>query len=344
MEFEDEANSPIEARMLAPSARTDHRLVERIIQFLTRQETRSRKFHDFAVARRHGRGPIEILVVLAIIAFALMILLVALPKGRESARMTGCQRNLMQIGMGLQMYSNAQGYFPTVPELNRTAGDSPIEALFDTFVIPDLLEVHDPTRPPRPTRTPPRNVRVPNLTCPTDSNAVGDASSPFNSYRANTGDSSSGRGGPFQPGRRMSGEMIEAADGLSFTAAYAERLVGNRRDGSPATCDYALLNDAVGPASCPDCPVDRWRGDAGTGWAEASWRSTLYNHALVPNAPRSCIAEDGRSALMGASSEHVNRVNVLMMDGSVRGVTPGLNLRVWQAQGTVGPPREETQP
>ena len=42
---------------------------------------------------------------------------------------------------------------------------------------------------------------------------------------------------------------------------------------------------------------------------------------------------------MGASSGHANRVNVLMMDGSLRGVTPTIDPKVWQAMGTVGDDR-----
>jgi type II secretory pathway pseudopilin PulG len=324
--------------MLPPSFAADHRLVFLMIQFLTLKKPGIRKFcrSRLEIRRRYGRGPVELIVVTGIIAFALMIVLVSLPKGRESARLAGCQKNMMQIGLGLQMYHQAQGRFPTVATLGGSTGDSPIQALFDAFVIPDLLELQDPSKPPRPSQVPPRASRVPGLTCPSDSNAVGGPTSPFNSYRANTGDSPAGFGGPFQPGRSIDSDQIQRADGLSFTAAYAERLVGDHHDGTATPCDYAVLPGPISEANCPDCPLDLWRGDAGAAWADSSWKSSLYSHVLTPNAAKSCIAEDSRTALMGASSEHVNRVNVLMMDGSLKGVTPGIHPKVWQALGTVG--------
>ncbi len=282
-------------------------------------------------------------MVVGIVAFALLIVMVSLPKGREAARMAKCQQNLMQIGVGLQMYHQAQGHYPTVPPLDQPGGSSPIQALFDAFAVPDLLEMRDPSKPPKPSRTPPRGSRVPGLACPSDSHAVGGLSEPFISYRANTGDSPLGLGGPFQPGRTTTSGEVERADGLSFTAAYAERLVGDGRPSSIDSWNYASIPGPIVGLRCPELPEGRWRGDAGTDWADSGWRSTLYTHALSPNAPRSCIAEDGRSALMGASSSHPGRVNVLMMDGSLKGVTPTIDPKIWQGLGTVGSAEERNE-
>ena len=280
-------------------------------------------------------------MIAGIVAFALVLVLMALPRGREASRLAGCQRNLMQVGVGLQMYHQAHRRYPTVPRLGGSTGDGPVKAMLDAFVIPDLLELHDPTRPPKPSRSPPKGVRVPGLACPSDQDALAGGFPATISYRANTGDDAGGLGGlggPFQPGRSITSDQIEAADGLSFTAAFAERLVGNGRDREPGLGNYWSASGSVDGAGCPDVPRERWRGDAGSDWAEASWRSTLYSHVLAPNAAPSCISADGRSARMGASSGHVNRVNVLLMDGSLRGVTPSINPKVWQALGTVGSP------
>ena len=75
----------------------------------------------------------------------------------------------------------------------------------------------------------------------------------------------------------------------------------------------------------------RWHGDAGSSWVVADYRSTLYNHALLPNAPLSCVAADGQTAFMGASSGHVRGVNLLMLDGSVKLVLPTIDRRVWKS-------------
>ncbi len=322
-----------------PNLLANRRLVELIIRFLTVDEPAFRKiplrWRSIGGRRRYGRGPIEIVVVVGIAVFALMIVLVSLPKGRESARMLKCQQNLMQVGVGLQMYHQAQAHYPTVPRLENPIGSSPIQALFEAFVVPDLIEMRDPSKPPKPSRMPPRGARVPGLACPSDSNAFGGLSSPFNSYRANTGDSPSGFGGPFEPGRMMTSGEIERGDGLSFTAGYAERLVGDGRDKISAIRNYGITPGPITTLKCPEIPEDRWKGDAGSDWSGATWRSTLYQHTLSPNAPRSCIADDGLSALMGPSSSHPDRINLLMMDGSVKGVTPTIDPKVWQAMGTV---------
>jgi type II secretory pathway pseudopilin PulG len=290
--------------------------------------------------RRYGRGLVEVIVVTGIVGFALMILLVALPKGRESARLAKCQMNLMQIGIGLQMYHQSRQHFPTVPALASPDGDSPLAALFKAFVVPDLLAMRDPSEPPKPTRQPPRGSRVPGLTCPSDSHAVGDVSSPFISYRANTGDNADGSGGPFAIARLTNSLEIEELDGLSYTSSFAERLVGDQVASSARPWNYGSIPGPIRGLTCPEFAENLWRGDAGADWAETSWRSTLYSHALQPDAPRSCIADDGQTALMGASSSHVGRINVLMLDGSLKGVTPSIDPKIWQALGTVGEPKE----
>jgi prepilin-type processing-associated H-X9-DG protein len=99
-----------------------------------------------------------------------------------------------------------------------------------------------------------------------------------------------------------------------------------------------------GPVTDSRCPVEddpKWFGDAGSSWSETGWRSTLYNHAITPNGSPSCVARDFTTALMGASSGHLQGVNVLMFDGSVRTVSPGIDSRVWKAMATTSTPTPE---
>ena len=287
--------------------------------------------------RRAGRGLVDVIVVAALLGFVAVLVLMALPRGRESARMAGCQRNLMQVGVGLQLYHQAARHYPTVADPFGTRVDGPIKAMLDALVIPDLLELNDPSKPPRPTASPPRGSRVPGLACPSDPNAMTRPKGPVVSYRANTGDDPAGRGGPFEPGRVATSAQVEAADGLAFTAAFAERLVGDGQDGHPGGCNYAISPAELAKDGEPIVSADV-RGDAGSDWAEATWRSTLYNHALRPNADGSMISRSGRTALMGASSSHVHRVNVLMLDGSVRPITVTIDPRIWAGMGTVAAP------
>jgi hypothetical protein len=50
----------------------------------------------------------------------------------------------------------------------------------------------------------------------------------------------------------------------------------------------------------------------------------------LANAFPSCIADDGRSAFMGASSGHVGGVNLLILDGSVRTVPSRIDPKIWR--------------
>ena len=118
--------------------------------------------------------------------------------------------------------------------------------------------------------------------------------------------------------------------------------MGDSLDGHLSPWNYAA---AAGPLPAQGCSLvwlkDRgahWRGDAGSSWVVAGYRSTLYNHALQPGSPLSCVALDGQSACMGASSGHSRGVNLLMLDGSVKLVLPSIDSKVWRNFAAVADP------
>ena len=132
----------------------------------------------------------------------------------------------------------------------------------------------------------------------------------------------------------MSLADIEQGDGASYTAAFSERLVGDDIDGHVSPINYAAVTSPLPDQGCSQALLEerdaRWRGDAGESWVAAGYRATLYNHALQPGAPLSCIALDGQSAYMGASSGHTRGINLLMLDGSVKLIQSSIDSKVWK--------------
>lgn len=277
-----------------------------------------------------GATPIEVLIVVAIVGCVVLLVLMALPRTREGARLASCEGNLMKIGQVVSYYDGAVGHLPAIPPPG-VKGEGPLGKMLGQFGLGDLRDVgpNDPKWASGPPGTAAEHF-VREFVCPSDTNArPGAFPAPVN-YRANAGPGTDGLGGPFSFGQGAKVADAKAAAGADFTAAFAERLVGSGRKATSPVNDYTTAPGPVDAAACPPGPADSWRGDAGSSWAAADWTSTLYNHALTPNARPSCIAQDGRTARMGASSAHAGRVNVLMLGGSVRGFTPGVDLEVWR--------------
>jgi prepilin-type processing-associated H-X9-DG protein len=301
----------------------------------------------------------EVVVVLLLVTVVFFLALMALPRAREQARFAGCQRNLAQIGLALVYYDQSERQLPVVSGLADPFDDaeeagaesrdpSPLQQVLATFGLPDLRGLN-PVSPPKPGGgSAPAEVAVPGFVCSSDPNATaGQFPAPV-SYRATTGDDPTGKAGAFAPGRTIGLAAVEAADGLAFTAGYSERLVGDGRVAQPGLMNYARCGQPLNPdtTQCPASSTDAdWRGDAGRSWLLSDYRSTLYNHVLLPNGGPSCLGEHGQTAIMGASSGHVRGVNLLFLDGSVRPTQPSVDLKIWREFAAIGEPdaREDSQ-
>ena len=285
--------------------------------------------------RRRGYSVVEVLVVLAILGFAICCVLTVLPSGRETARLANCQKNLMRIGRAVQLYEQSQRRYPASQFSEPgSSGRSPIQIMLDSLTIADFRDLKSVNEPPKPSGVPRVGTRVPGLICPSDTNAHSELASTALSYRANVGDDFAGTNGPFAANQVVGSGTVESADGLSYTAGFAERLVGTGRDGVADRANYREQPYPITSAcAATKDRVSGWRGDAGSSWADPGWRSAIYSHAVPPNPGTSCISLDGRTAAMTASSAHPGRINVWMLDGSLRGITPSVNPAVWQALG-----------
>ena len=104
---------------------------------------------------------------------------------------------------------------------------------------PDFLDLRDPKQPPprRPDALTGERP-IPGFVCPSEPRATAAHFPAPISYRATTGDTPRGENGAFAPGRQVRLADVEAGDGLSYTAAFAERLVGDGRK-APAAWNYA---------------------------------------------------------------------------------------------------------
>lgn len=291
---------------------------------------------------RRGRGGFglgEVIVVLVIVMIVGLLLISAMPRQREAARMAACRKNLGEIGIALAHANKVQGHLPPVPPLGPDAPppmSGPLALMMQTLGLPSFAGLVDPERLPanRP-GAPTGPIRIPGFVCPSDG-AGGLETTDKVSYRGTTGSTVDGNGGIFAPGREpLSLANVEAADGLGYTAAFSERLLGSGQD-TAGLRNYAVVPGPVEPEGSSPLPPDAWRGDAGSSWMVANWPSTLYSHALPPNGSPSIVADDGLTARMGASSGHVEGVNVLRCDLSVTTVTTRVAPKVWKALADVG--------
>ena len=300
---------------------------------------------------RRGVTLVEVIILIAIILLAFLFLLMMMPRGREQARLASCTNNLRQIGTALAIYDQQYKQLPAIAALSGIDGPGdarspgPLRTLLETLQLPDLTELKDPQSLPRPRPGDVPNERaVPGFICSSDPNATAGWFAAPISYRATTGDSPNGDDGPFAIGRVLRLSDVEAVDGSSFTAAFSERLVGDHQPNHSSPCNYQVIPGPLAGSGCPaagDASV--WRGDAGSSWSWSDYRHTLYNHSLPLSSRLSCLAVDGKTAFMGASSGHVRGINLLLLDGSVTVVTREIDLKVWKEYARIDPPTPENR-
>jgi prepilin-type N-terminal cleavage/methylation domain-containing protein/prepilin-type processing-associated H-X9-DG protein len=308
---------------------------------------------------RRGFSLLELLVVLGIVGVLVSLLGPAVQSGREAARSIDCSSRLRQIGIGLHDYAGAHSgtlppasmYMTVVPEGTVYATNMSMQAQLLPFlgqlsVWENIDRSEDGLGAGREPVTSSRNasllsLSIPLFACPSDRVRSGG-----NSYRACHGTSpdyhvrldKGARGGiaRWRGGVRLS----EVTDGLSSTAFFSERVVGDFDTASFTPWrDRAIVWSPIAPAGpdeglsiCSRIPAnhrEHYSSDGST-WLLTDWSQTLYSHVLPPNsAIPDCLH------VVAARSQHPGGVHVLYGDGSVSMVTQEVSLDVWRAWASV---------
>ncbi len=311
---------------------------------------------------RRGFTLIELLVVVSIIGLLIALLLPAVQGSREASRRQVCLNNLKQIGLALANYETTHGAYPFgvggggppgfVPRWSSQSQLLPFleqAPVFNALNFAGLPWAHHPTfGTPNQTAI---LTRIAGFLCPSDADRINDRAeaTSCNNYRACAGtlpynlaaDSPDGSGRNdgsfwFQSVVRVS----SIRDGLTFTAAFSERCLGNPARPDPKG-DYYLSGQTIAtclrtdPATTPRFISSlEWSGQR---WTDGNIFYTRYHHGIVPNGP-SCNfgdRDDDGQAVVTATSRHPGGVNLLLAGGSARFVKDSVALAVWRALGTV---------
>ena len=321
--------------------------------------------------RERGMTLVEMLVVVAIIGLLLALAVPALIRARAAARAAACANNLRQLGIGLHAYHQTHRTLP----YGAGPGDMILKDRRRRFSALSLLlpyigyeNVYNLINFQLPPFWPDPNYNAsttalagPNATaalsriglflCPSDGGheRLRRAGHPWGqtNYRTCMGSTWDiyAEDGLFPAFRGYS--LDEVADGLSQTAAIAEKLVG---DGSEAVVTwnrdfFPLMFDAGSSEGlrehCRQLDIMRYQNqyhdsDTGQNWLEANPNWTRYNHLDTPNQ-KSCknrwLTTFG--SLLAPTSNHGGYVHVLFADGSVHKITNDIQLDVWRALGTI---------
>lgn len=302
---------------------------------------------------------VELLVVIAIIGILVGLLLPAVQAAREAARRMQCSNNLKQMGLAMHNYESTHKRFPPGNLAGAWSTGISVHARLlpyleqgNSYVLVDFSEAYN-----HPKNDLARLQQVSTFLCPSDiSGSLPAALGGKNNYYANAGTSLMAGSPPTDPADPNFGLSAptgvffrdsrigsrDITDGLSFTAAFSEKLLGDGNNGIATA-----ISDTFRPGTFPATPdaavadcfaVDvsdlskQGVSNVGAPWLWAYHSTTMYYHIAPPNT-RSCMYPPGR-IMTTAGSRHAGGVQVLLCDGSVQFLSQSLDLSIWRGLGT----------
>ena len=331
--------------------------------------------------RRSGFTLIELLVVIAIIGVLIALLLPAVQAAREAARRGQCTNNLKQIGLAMHNYHTSIGALPwghgyfgwndwssfamLLPymELNNLYNRI-------NFANTGLASYPGDGSVPTAGYAPNTTVflaKIGTLLCPSDNdrlttcygelNYCGNSGNAPESFFDNNHDgASNGLFFSIATGTKTI-SFADVQDGLSQTAAFAERIrgignntnvydplkpsstqvllplsaTGNNGDNVPQV--YYQLCRTLSPVA-PTALGTSTVGANGAYWFDGHPENGMYNHVMTPNTWTCSNGNVNDAGAFPPTSRHPGGVNILFGDGSVKFVKESINTKPWWAIGT----------
>lgn len=317
---------------------------------------------------------VELLVVIVILGLLMALLLPAVQKAREAARLSACANNLKQVALAMANFEARNHHYPSsgkFPAPDAKGARNPWSAqavllpyleqmkLYSSIDFQQSYELSPDVRTADAKLVRLSALRVPTYLCPSElrdePRRTGNAAEhyPLN-YAVNVGvwlvyDPGSGRGGSgvFYPESRT--RTADLRDGLSFTLCAAEV-----KAWQPYYRNAALSADPGSPLASDVCGLGgELKTNSGhTEWVDGRVHQIGFTTAFPPNTPLPCDVngvtydvdwtnqQEGKSdtvatfAAVTARSYHGGGVNAALMDGSVRWFADEIHAGIWQAYST----------
>jgi prepilin-type N-terminal cleavage/methylation domain-containing protein/prepilin-type processing-associated H-X9-DG protein len=291
---------------------------------------------------------IELMVVIAIIAILMSLLLPAVQKVREAASRMQCQNNLKQIGTALHNYHTSYQNLPP----GSNANGFTVLALILPFIEQDNVYAQiDFTQPANSAANAGATaIGVKTYVCPSDRTSVVPATGGGNNYFANYGtepwffQNRTVSNGVFTLREPKGGvRLTDIKDGTSNTAAFSELRKGDYNNAMYSPWDWLNASSLGAPTTvqqaytlCQSINTSnlgyQWLS-AGGEWLNDNATGCAYIHCGQPNSIN-CGFPANLRFCVNANSDHINGVNLLLCDGSVRYVNSDISLTTWRAVGT----------